>query len=99
MILPKDNAGFNWFSRIFILVFVIARNEAISLVIDMSFDFVNVIASFLAMTYFTEMSKPETENCDWKLQLLAQIEEESPELNKLIFLARKQRPQEARFMV
>ncbi|CAA9201314.1 hypothetical protein FLA105534_03528 [Flavobacterium bizetiae] len=64
MILSTDDAGFNWFSQVFILVFVIARNEAISLVIDMSFDFANVIASFLAMTYFMETSKPETENCD-----------------------------------
>ena len=30
---------------------------------------------------------------------LAQIEVESPELESLIFLARKQRPTEARFMV
>jgi|GEM_PF-4911068 len=34
-----------------------------------------------------------------KTNALAQIEAESPELKSLIFLDRKQRPAEARFMV
>ena len=55
------------------------------------------LRSFLRRFLLRRNDKTD-ENILMETSALAQIEVKSPELKKLIFLARKQRPTEARFM-